>query len=135
MKQSVRVVAVAAVLACVSAVLVLKAKAPAPGAAESASSAATARPVPRMVELGSTVCLLCKEMQPIISELEQKYAGRLTVEFIDVVQNPDAMEKFNETIIPTQVFLAPDGKELFRHNGFFSKEEILSKWRELGYEF
>jgi thioredoxin 1 len=38
-------------------------------------------------------------------------------------------------MIPTQIFYASDGKELFRHTGFFSREQILSKWHELGYEF
>ena len=28
--------------------------------------------------------------------------------------------------------LAADGTELFRHEGFYGREEILGKWRELG---
>jgi hypothetical protein len=27
------------------------------------------------------------------------------------------------------------GTELFRHTGFFGKEDILGKWKELGVEF
>ncbi len=27
------------------------------------------------------------------------------------------------------------GKELFRHEGFFSREDILAKWKELGFAF
>jgi thioredoxin 1 len=38
-------------------------------------------------------------------------------------------------MIPTQIFYAADGEELFRHTGFYSREEILDKWHELGYEF
>ncbi len=38
-------------------------------------------------------------------------------------------------MIPTQIFYAADGKELFRHTGFYGREEILGKWKELGYEF
>ena len=34
--------------------------------------------------------------------------------------------------IPTQIFLDASGKELFRHVGFFSKDDILAKWKELG---
>ena len=30
------------------------------------------------------------------------------------------------------LFHAADGSELFRHEGFFSREDILAKWRELG---
>jgi thioredoxin 1 len=35
-------------------------------------------------------------------------------------------------MIPTQIFFDADGKELFRHEGFFSKEDILAKWKEFG---
>jgi thioredoxin 1 len=35
-------------------------------------------------------------------------------------------------MIPTQIFYDASGEELFRHTGFFSKEYILAKWKELG---
>ena len=35
-------------------------------------------------------------------------------------------------LIPTQIFFDASGKELFRHVGFFGKEDILGKWKELG---
>jgi thioredoxin 1 len=35
-------------------------------------------------------------------------------------------------VIPTQIFYNAEGKELFRHVGFFGKEDILAKWKELG---
>jgi thioredoxin 1 len=35
-------------------------------------------------------------------------------------------------LIPCQLFLDANGGELFRHEGFFSKEEILAKLKELG---
>ena len=38
-------------------------------------------------------------------------------------------------MIPTQIFYDGAGKELARHSGFIGKEDILSQWRKLGYEF
>jgi thioredoxin 1 len=35
-------------------------------------------------------------------------------------------------MIPTQIFYDADGNELFRHEGFYAKEDILAKWAELG---
>ncbi len=35
-------------------------------------------------------------------------------------------------MIPTQIFYDADGKERFRHVGFFGKDDILAKWKELG---
>jgi hypothetical protein len=71
-------------------------------------------------------------MAPILQELKKEYTGRLEVQFIDVWENPAAGDKFGIKLIPTQIFYDASGKELFRHEGFMSKEDILAKWKELG---
>ena len=87
--------------------------------------------LPRLVDLGSTTCIPCKMMAPILEDLKKEYAGKLQVEFIDVNENPDAAKPFAVRVIPTQIFIDASGKE-WRHEGFFSKEDILAKWKELG---
>jgi thioredoxin 1 len=101
------------------------AKAPAPGTNK-------AKTLPRMVDLGADKCIPCKMMAPILEELKKDYAGTLSVEFIDVWKNPDKAKEYEIMIIPTQIFFDASGKELFRHEGFFSKEDILAKWKQLG---
>ncbi len=91
--------------------------------------------LPRLLDLGAHKCIPCKKMAPILEELTKEYAGRLKVEFIDVWQNSAAGQKYKIRMIPTQIFYSTDGKELFRHEGFMSKEDILAKWTELGYTF
>ena len=71
-------------------------------------------------------------MAPILEELKKEYAGRLKVEFIDVWKNPDEGKKYSIRMIPTQIFYDASGKELFRHEGFFGKADILAKCKELG---
>ena len=71
-------------------------------------------------------------MFPVLDELKKEYAGKLEVEFIDVWKNPDAGKPYGIEVIPTQIFYDANGKELFRHIGFFAKEDILAKWKELG---
>jgi hypothetical protein len=66
--------------------------------------------------------------------MKKEYAGRLNVEFIDVWENPGAGKQYGIDLIPTQIFFDAGGKELFRHQGFFGKEDILAKWKELGVE-
>jgi thioredoxin 1 len=90
--------------------------------------------IPRLVDLGADKCVPCKLMAPILEELKTEYAGRLNVEFIDVWKNPSASAPYGVSIIPTQIFFAADGTELFRHEGFYSKEDILAKCAELGFE-
>jgi thioredoxin 1 len=88
--------------------------------------------LPRLLDLGSDKCIPCKQMAPILEELKKDLAGKLTVEFIDVVKDKDAAKKYGVETIPTQIFYDASGKELQRHTGFFSREEILAKWKELG---
>ena len=102
--------------------------------ATAAASENAAQGLPRLLDLGATKCIPCKMMAPILEELKKQYAGVFEVEFIDVWENPAEAEKHGIQTIPTQIFFDASGKELFRHEGFFSKEEILAKWKEFGVE-
>ncbi|MBN1391638.1 MAG: thioredoxin family protein [Sedimentisphaerales bacterium] len=90
--------------------------------------------LPRLVDLGADKCVPCKMMAPILEEIKKDYAGVINVEFIDVWKEPDKAKEYGVSIIPTQIFYDAAGKELFRHEGFYSKEDILGKWKELGVE-
>jgi thioredoxin 1 len=87
---------------------------------------------PRLVELGTSICIPCALMAPVIKELKTEYAGRLEVESIDTLTSPSAKTKYSAPFCATQVFIAASGKELFRHVGYYPKEDILAKWKELG---
>ncbi len=91
--------------------------------------------LPRLVDLGAGKCIPCKMMAPILEDLRTTLAGKLDVEFIDVWQNPDAGKTYGITVIPTQIFYDARGKELFRHEGFYGKDDILAKWKEFGVNF
>ena len=88
--------------------------------------------LPKLLDLGAGKCIPCKMMAPILEEMKKDYAGTLEVEFIDVWKNPDAGKQYGIEVIPTQIFYDATGKELFRHIGFFAKDDILAKWKELG---
>lgn len=79
------------------------------------------------VEIGAAKCIPCKMMQPIMKEVAEKYKGQVVVLFHDVwtQQGKIDAEKYNIRVIPTQVFLDKDGKEYFRHEGYFPKEELV----------
>jgi thioredoxin 1 len=94
--------------------------------------AATAVRLPKLLDLGATKCIPCKAMAPILEQMKKDYAGRMEVEFIDVWENPNAAKQYNINLIPTQIFYSDSGKELFRHVGFYGREDILAKWKELG---
>jgi thioredoxin 1 len=87
---------------------------------------------PVLLELGSDKCIPCKLMMPVLKELSEQYPGQFTVAFHDVWKDAAVGEKYHIETIPTQIFFDKDGKELFRHKGFFAKDDILAKWKELG---
>jgi len=79
------------------------------------------------VEIGSVKCIPCKAMQPIMKAVEEEYKGQVKIVFHDVWTpkgKVDAM-KYNNRVIPTQVFLDKDGKEYYRHEGFFPKDDVV----------
>ena len=92
------------------------------------------KPLPKLLDLGASKCIPCKMMATVLEELKKEYAGKLEVEFIDVWKNPDAGKHYGIEVIPTQIFYDTTGRELFRHIGFFAKEDILAKWKEFGVE-
>ncbi|GMV91921.1 MAG: hypothetical protein AMXMBFR82_16990 [Candidatus Hydrogenedentota bacterium] len=89
-------------------------------------------PLPKLVDLGADKCVPCKAMAPVLEELKTEYAGTFEVQFIDVWKNPNAGQQYGIRTIPTQIFYDAEGKELVRHEGFISKESILTVWKELG---
>ncbi|MBK7703927.1 MAG: thioredoxin family protein [bacterium] len=125
LKRSIIVVSVIALAA-----IVYLARPAAQGGAAAGGGASTT--LPRLVDLGADKCVPCKMMAPILEELRAEQAGRIEVVFIDVWKNKEEAAKYGIDLIPTQIFFAADGRELFRHEGFFAKEEILAKWKELG---
>jgi len=78
------------------------------------------------VELGSVKCVPCIQMQPIMKSVEQKYGEQIKVIFYDVWtdEGHKYAEIYKIQLIPTQVFLDENEKEIFRHVGFFPEAEI-----------
>ncbi len=133
MRTPVKILIVAALAATVVAAVALRNR----GSVERESVERTGRSgaaLPRLVDLGAGKCIPCRKMAPILEELKKEYAGRMEVVFIDVWKNPDADKAYGVEMIPTQIFYDAAGTELFRHTGFFGKEDILGKWKELGVE-
>ncbi len=129
-----KAVTAALLLAAVAGVLIARQwrPLPVPHASPASQAAPAAASLPRLVDLGAGKCIPCKMMAPILESLKAEQAGKLEVVFIDVWENPGAGEPYGIKMIPTQIFYDASGQELFRHEGFFAKEDILAKWKALG---
>jgi thioredoxin 1 len=131
MNKATKILIVAALVAAVVIVIALKYRS-SPATGQSPAKLQQVLGLPMLVDIGAGTCIPCKMMAPILEELKKEYAGKLIVEFVDVRENADAVGRYKIMVIPTQIFFDASGIELFRHEGFMSKEDILAKWKELG---
>ena len=92
----------------------------------------TGKGLPALIDVGAGICIPCKLMAPILEELKEELQGKITVQFLDLNKYPGLADIYRINIQPTQIFYDASGKELFRHEAFYSKEDILGKWKELG---
>ncbi len=96
------------------------------------SDESTSKNLPMLIDLGAGTCIPCKMMQPILDEVKKEYEGKAVVKIIDVYENMDETMKYGIRAIPTQIFFDASGKEVFRHEGYMPKEEIVAKFKEMG---
>lgn len=88
--------------------------------------------IPRLLDLGSKDCAACKMLEPVLDELRGKHPDQLQVDFIDVWKHEKVSAQYGVEIIPVQIFFGANGREIYRHQGFISTEEVENKFRELG---
>lgn len=86
----------------------------------------------RLLEVGSNSCASCQAMNKVLEELTLKHPPRVRIEKIDIFKQKDAMKSLDVRVIPTQIFYDKNDKEIFRHEGYFSLDDILAKLDELG---
>lgn len=98
----------------------------------SGTSETNLKPAFSLYEFGMGRCMQCKKMKPIIEELKKELNGKVDIQNHDISDNKEIAEKYKVILIPTQIFLDSKENEIFRHEGFYPKEEITAKLKELG---
>ncbi len=87
---------------------------------------------PFLVDFGANSCIPCRQMRPILKEVDKEYAGKTKVLIIDVYKYQDLAREYKIQLIPTFVFFDSKGKEVFRHVGVLDKKTIIAKLKEIG---
>ena len=88
----------------------------------------------RLVELGATTCQACKAMHEELALLREECGSSLAVEEINVWKDEAAGRSYGVSVIPTQVFLDAQGREIDRHVGFLARADIRQRFAERGLE-
>ncbi len=97
------------------------------------SSPIAASGLPKLVEMGSLSCTPCKLMAVELEALTREYAGSVDVVVVDVYEDEALARELGIRVLPTQIFYDPEGNELLRHEGYLSREDIVSRFQKLGY--
>lgn len=111
--------------------------------------------LPIIIDFGADSCLPCKEMAPVLKELNAELQGKAIVKFVDVWKYQSFADGYPVSVIPTQIFidsngnpykpkdpeamqmqmyeLKSTGEHVFTaHQGGMTKEQILSVLKEMG---
>jgi thiol-disulfide isomerase/thioredoxin len=87
---------------------------------------------PTLAEFGATGCVPCDMMQPILDGLLKDYPDRLNVVFVHVGEEQVLAARYGIRSIPVQVFFDAEGREVFRHVGFFARDDVNRQLAEMG---
>ena len=96
-----------------------------------AQGSTPAKGKPALYEFGAKYCIPCKEMKEVMAALKTSHGDQVEFRMVYVDEEKPLFEQYKIVAIPTQVFLNAEGKEVDRHLGALSKEEVLKKLTEL----
>ena len=65
---------------------------------------------PMVIDFYATWCGPCKELAPILDEIEKNHKGDVIFKRIDVDQEPALAQEFRVEAIPTLMFVTPKGE-------------------------
>jgi thioredoxin 1 len=84
------------------------------------------------LEFGATGCISCRKMELVMKEVREKYQETVNVIFYNVLlpENQDFMKCYGIAAIPTQVLLDPSGREIFRHTGYYSFDDLEQEFKK-----
>ena len=86
--------------------------------------------LPLVVDFWATWCGPCRMVAPIISELAEKYDGKIVVGKCDVEENEDLAAEFGIRNIPTILFFK-NGEVVDKMVGAAAKAKIQEKFEAL----
>lgn len=82
-----------------------------------------AAPGPVLVDFTASWCGPCKALAPILEDLAQENAGKVTVVKLDVDANPETAVRFGIRSVPT-LFLFKDGEPVSSQVGLLPKARL-----------
>jgi thioredoxin 1 len=85
------------------------------------------------LEFGATGCISCQKMEEVMKTVREKYPKKVNVIFYNILlpENQDMMKYYGIAAIPTQVLMDSSGKEVFRHTGYYSFDDLNKEFQKI----
>lgn len=87
---------------------------------------------PYFLEVGSDSCHSCQVMGTMLLQITQKHP-EYNIHFINVKKEREAAYALNVRMIPTQIIYDKEGKEVYRHIGVLSGDELAGLLKSFGF--
>ena len=66
--------------------------------------------LPIIIDFGADSCIPCKQMAPVLVELNEELQGKAIIKFVDVWKYQELAQGYPISLIPTQIFIDSTGK-------------------------
>lgn len=76
-----------------------------------------------LVDFYAQWCAPCKQMMPIVEQIEKDFASNLTLKKVDAESNSALLETYNVASVP-ELILFKGGQEVWRHSGPISQQDL-----------
>jgi len=87
---------------------------------------------PTLAVFSAKSCCGPDKMLPVIDGIRAKYSDKINTVYVEPQKEQILSARYGIRSIPTQIFYDAKGKETFRHSGFFSDTDIVTKLSEIG---
>lgn len=84
---------------------------------------------PVLVEFYSDGCLGCKQISPVLGELEDEYEKEIKIVKVNALFSEELKNRYEVTVYPTILFFKK-GQQIARLEGIVSQEELEAKIKE-----
>jgi thioredoxin len=85
-----------------------------------------------IVEFGGERCIPCMHMQPVLQDLRDALDTKAVIRNFWIQDHPEVARAHQIMVMPTQIIFNQKGEEVFRHMGYFQRDEFHAELRKLG---
>jgi len=88
---------------------------------------------PLFMEIGSDTCRSCRVMGKLLYAVSKEHPDYL-IRFVNVKKEREVAQGYKIMMIPTQIILDKNGKEVYRHVGILEEDVLMKLFDTYGFD-